>query len=68
MTIYVKFAGVINSKLMKKRLTLTLTREVVEYIKKTAKARGITASKFVEDAFFDLIAEEERKNNLKKVS
>ncbi|HEY2583309.1 MAG TPA: DUF6364 family protein [Mucilaginibacter sp.] len=53
---------------MKKRLTLTLTREVVEYIKKTAKARGITASKFVEDAFFDLIAEEERKNNLKKVS
>jgi len=53
---------------MKKRLTLTLSVEVVEYIKKKAKARGVSASKFVEDMFLELIAEEEKQNNLKKVS
>jgi metal-responsive CopG/Arc/MetJ family transcriptional regulator len=57
---------------MKGRLTLTLPKEVVRYIKDVAKAKGITASQVVEDLFLDFIAEDERmsdlKNNLKKVS
>ena len=39
----------------------------VETIAK-AKERGITASQFVEEAFLKFIAEEEAKENLKKVS
>jgi hypothetical protein len=54
---------------MKKRLTLTLSVEVVKYIKTKAKERKITASRFVEELLLDFIANEEKEQEkLKKVS
>ena len=53
---------------MKKRITLNLPAEVINYIKTNAKERGITASQVVEEWFRKLIAEEEAKSNLRKVS
>jgi|GEM_PF-1951603 len=53
---------------MKKRLTLYLPADVIKTIKEEAKARNISASKYVEQLFFDLLAEYESQKNLKKVS
>jgi|AraplaCL_Cvi_mCL_1032061.scaffolds.fasta_scaffold188280_1 hypothetical protein len=53
---------------MKKRITLDLPIEVVEYIKKTAKSKNITASQFVEETFSKFLVEEKNQTNLKKVS
>ena len=53
---------------MKKRITLTLPVEIIRYVKEQAKAQKITASKFVENVFKEIIAKEEAENKLKKVS
>ena len=53
---------------MKKRLTLTLPVEIIKYIKDTAKEKGITASQLVTEKFLQIVAEEESKEKLKRVS
>jgi predicted DNA binding CopG/RHH family protein len=53
---------------MKKRITLTLSADIVKYIKTEAKKRGIPESQLVEEAFLEIIAREEVKDKLKKVS
>ena len=53
---------------MKKRLTLTLSVEVVKYIKAKAKERKISVSQYMEEILLLIISEDKAKEGLKKVS
>jgi hypothetical protein len=53
---------------MKKRITLTLPIEVINYVKAAAKERGISVSQFAEEVFLKFITETEAEEKLKKVS
>ena len=44
---------------MKKRLTLTLSDDIIKLLKQMAKARNFTVSQLVEGIFSSMVAEEE---------
>ena len=47
---------------MKKRLTLTLSDDIIKLLKQMAKARNFTVSQLVEGIFSSMVAEEEAKD------
>jgi hypothetical protein len=53
---------------MKARLTLTLPKEVIAFVKAKAKERNITVSQYAEEIFLKYISEYEAKENFRKVS